>query len=377
MKQPSLPLLVQHSLLQRRGGTSRVARMLHDAAREQGLQTSYSFEVAETRQGETQQLANPWQAQLIEAAQSGAIIHLHASMDWGALLRLLPSGTRLMVTLHDASLLTGGCPQPLGCAFFAAGCDVDQCPRDFPDVASRRRKQAELLRSLSPVLVCPSRWMKDLVAVAMPDIKVQVVPNGVDWPEILPTQATARASLGVAPKARMALFVSHGGEEAAYKAGAHWRELWGGIKRRCPQALGFFVGGRNEKREGDLLLWPYVENEQLQLVLRAADVLVYPSLADNHPLIVLEAMSMGCAVVASAVGGIPEQINHGVTGLLAPPNDFRSLEDRVVELLDHPARARSIGATAREQGKSRFNKYRMFGGYMRCYARLAVQTRSE
>lgn len=369
MPKSSLPPLVQHSVLEQRGGASGVARMLAESLRQEGLSCRYSFEVAESKQGEQELVARPWQERLLQEAAGGAMVHLHNTRDWCELLGAFPEGSKLVVTLHDAALLTGGCPFPLDCKYFSTGC-MDPCPRGFPDAATRRRVRLAELERLQPVIVCPSRWMKERLKQVLPKLKAQVAPNGVDWPASIPSQVTARASLGVAPEARLALFVAHGGEEAAYKAGEHWAGIWESIKSRCPQALGFFVGGREQSRDGDLLRWPYLEQEQLRLLLRAADVLVYPTLADNHPLLILEAMAMGCAVAASSVGGIPEQVTQGETGLLAPAGDFEALADSAVELLTQPARARSMGATARTQGARRFSRERMIASCHKVYAKM-------
>lgn len=371
MPKSLLPALVQHTILEQRGGATAVARMLYESLREEGLQCRFSFELAETKPGEQELVTRPWMERLKQDAGQEALLHLHASRDWAALLGGFIPENRLALTLHDASLLTGGCPYPLDCAHFAAGC-VDPCPREFPQAGQRQRRQLEEVRRVRPLLLSPSRWMKEQVKRVLPEMTVQVAPNGVDWPATLPSPSTARASLGVSPETRLAIFVAHGGEDAGYKAGPRWADIWEHIKQRCPRALAFFVGGKGLDREGDLLRWPYVEQEQLRLLLRAADVLVYPSLADNHPLLILQAMAMGCTVAASSVGGIAEQIQHGETGLLAPAGDFDSLVDCAVELLDHPFLARKMGSTAREQGRKRFSRERMIATHRKIYGKLVT-----
>ncbi len=85
------------------------------------------------------------------------------------------------------------------------------------------------------------------------------------------------------------------------------------------------------------------------------DVLVVPSLTEGTPLIVLEAMAAGIPVVASAVGGIPDQIRHNKEGLLIPAGDPAALADALLELLQDPARARSLGEAALRRADSEFN----------------------
>jgi glycosyltransferase involved in cell wall biosynthesis len=85
------------------------------------------------------------------------------------------------------------------------------------------------------------------------------------------------------------------------------------------------------------------------------DVLVVPSLTEGSPLIVLEAMAAGVPVVASTVGGIPDQARHGEEGLLVPPGDPEALAGAMGELLRDPSRARLLGAAGRRRTENEFS----------------------
>jgi glycosyltransferase involved in cell wall biosynthesis len=82
-------------------------------------------------------------------------------------------------------------------------------------------------------------------------------------------------------------------------------------------------------------------------LLAAFDVVVVPSVSEGLPYIVLESMAVGLPVVATAVGGIPEVLAHGVRGLLVPPRDPSALAAAVDALRRDPDRARGLGAAAR------------------------------
>lgn len=79
------------------------------------------------------------------------------------------------------------------------------------------------------------------------------------------------------------------------------------------------------------------------------DVLVVPSFTEGTPLVVLEAASAGVPVVASAVGGIPDQLCHGVDGLLVPPGDHPALADACARLLADRSLAARLGRSLRER----------------------------
>jgi glycosyltransferase involved in cell wall biosynthesis len=85
------------------------------------------------------------------------------------------------------------------------------------------------------------------------------------------------------------------------------------------------------------------------------DVLAVPSLTEGSPLIVLEAMAAGVPVVASAVGGIPDQVRHGEEGLLVPPDDPGALGDALGGLLQDPARAHRLGEAGRRRTENEFS----------------------
>ncbi len=94
---------------------------------------------------------------------------------------------------------------------------------------------------------------------------------------------------------------------------------------------------------------------EARALIRLLDVLVVPSLTEGSPLIVLEAMAACVPVVASAVGGVPDQARHGEEGLLVPPGDPEALAGAMDELLRDPRRARRLGAAGRRRTENGFS----------------------
>jgi starch synthase len=90
-------------------------------------------------------------------------------------------------------------------------------------------------------------------------------------------------------------------------------------------------------------------------LVRTLDVLVHPALRDPFPLALLEGMALRRAIVASAVGGIPEMLEDGVSGCLVPPDDPASLAAAVGSLLQDPARAHALGEAAEARLRTRFS----------------------
>ncbi|HEX7090795.1 MAG TPA: glycosyltransferase family 4 protein [Longimicrobiales bacterium] len=102
-------------------------------------------------------------------------------------------------------------------------------------------------------------------------------------------------------------------------------------------------------------------------LLAAADIFAMPSLSEGLPMAMLEAMFAGKAIVASAVGGIPEVITHEEEGLLVPPGDPDGLATALARLLRDEALRRAIGNEARRRAEEAFSIEAMANEYERAY----------
>ena len=94
---------------------------------------------------------------------------------------------------------------------------------------------------------------------------------------------------------------------------------------------------------------------ELRGAFRGASMLVLPSLEDNCPMAVLEAMAAGIPIVASSVGGVPELVKDGVTGLLCNPRDPQSMRSCVEYVLSEPRKASVLAASARNLAMKRYH----------------------
>jgi len=99
--------------------------------------------------------------------------------------------------------------------------------------------------------------------------------------------------------------------------------------------------------------------EDVPALMAAFDVLVVPSLNEGMGRVILEAGAAGTPVVATRVGGIPEIVRDGETGLLVPPKDAPSIAGAVLQLAGDPAKAATMGAAARSHVAPDFSLERM------------------
>jgi glycosyltransferase involved in cell wall biosynthesis len=108
--------------------------------------------------------------------------------------------------------------------------------------------------------------------------------------------------------------------------------------------------------------------------LSAFDVFVLPSLAEGMSNALLEAMSVGLACVASRVGGNPELIEDGSSGMLFDAADANGLMSQLQMLLANSQRRRELGAQARKRAESAFSLRRMLANYSQMYDGLMATT---
>jgi glycosyltransferase involved in cell wall biosynthesis len=188
--------------------------------------------------------------------------------------------------------------------------------------------------------------------------KIAIIHNGVDGRRFCTAQDARNAirrSLGFTEADLVVIMVArfHRGKGHAILLNAI-REL----RPVCPLLKVVCLGEGEDERELQALTEKYGIADCVRLVgyqqnvpewLAAADINVLPSFYEGLPLTVLEAMASALPTVATNVGGIPEAIENGVSGLLVPAGDVRALVEALSLLLRDPARRAQIGHAARER----------------------------
>jgi glycosyltransferase involved in cell wall biosynthesis len=206
--------------------------------------------------------------------------------------------------------------------------------------------------------------------------KVQVVPNGVDLARFAPRPPSAalRAALGVPPSSPLVVSIGRFVPEKGYrhlldaaariqrtKPGVHWMLMGGGEleDELASQARRLGLGSQLH-----FVGW----REDVADVLALGDLFVLPSEREGFGRVLVEAMAMGKAVVATTAGGIPEIVLDRETGLLVPPAAPAPLADALVGLLDDPRHAARLGAAGRARALATFSLDAHADGVARVYA---------
>ena len=317
-----------------------------------------------------------------------AVVHLHNLHGSYFDVRALPSITAAvpsMITLHDAWLLTGHCAYPLGCERWMTGCG--ECPRLDLYVplradasASNWRVKRDAVRASRLAIATPSRWLLRMVETSQlmhEGIDARCVPNGVDTRVFKPAdRSAARRELGLPDDALIAVFAARGLASSQFKGFGTFSDALALLGDSEPRARTMFVALGAEtpaRRVGstELVGTPFLSDPaRVARYLQAADIYVHPSLAENLPLAIIEAMACGAPVVASDVGGIPELVVHGETGLLVPAAEPRSLADAIDALLRDSDRRLKMGEAAVARVQARFTLSAQVDAYLSWYGEL-------
>jgi len=213
---------------------------------------------------------------------------------------------------------------------------------------------------------------------------VRLVRSGVElaaYARADELRAAARESLGLPPGAPVVGLI---GNLKPQKAPLDFVELAARVAARSPEAR-FFLAGDGELRaeverriarcglDGRLTLLGW--RHDVPALLGALDVLVLTSAWEGLPRVCPQAMAAGRPIVATAVDGVPEAVQHGRNGLLFPPGDVETGAAHVLALLADPALRRRMGDAGRANA-GEFAADRMIAELERLYSEL-LATRSR
>lgn len=266
-------------------------------------------------------------------------------------------------TMHDMWAFTGGCHYTDGCDRYLTQCG--NCPqlgsrlkRDLSHWNWRRRER--LFKQLNLTIVAPSQWLTDCAKQSplLNHCRVERIPYGLDLTRYQPqNKAWVRSLLKLPPDKPLILF---GASNATSDRRKGFHLLAEALQKLSqmdwedrPEIVVFGAS------RGDLdcgfpvhYLGTLQDDLTLALAYSAADVFVAPSIQDNLPNTVLEAIACETPVVAFNIGGMPDLIESGQTGYLAKPFDTDDLARgiRWVLTTDQP-----LGQQTRQVAEQRFS----------------------
>ncbi|HGX93913.1 MAG TPA: glycosyltransferase [Candidatus Tenderia sp.] len=324
--------------------------------------------------------------------QQAHVVNLHNLHGRYFNYHLLPALTAMkptVWTLHDMWALTGHCAYAYDCERWKTGCSA--CPllrgsgRQIVEPSatwldrtfSIWRAKKRLYQRTKVHIVTPSYWLRDLVeeSILSHALSIQCIPNGVDLDTFVPIeQHLARYTLGLPTNGRVVLFVAE--KVAAKRKGATY--LLEALSR-LPDAASIILLTMGA---GDVLSQKPLHrfrlrnvgrlyDERLQSVLySAADLFVFPSLADNQPLVLIESLACGTPIVAFDTGGVSEMVRPGETGYLARSRDVDDLAHGIHTLLTHDDLRAKMRRRCREIAEKEYSLSLQADRYLALYEQV-------
>ncbi|MGN6386604.1 MAG: glycosyltransferase [Verrucomicrobiota bacterium] len=327
------------------------------------------------------------------APHNPEIVHchnLHGSYFDLHYLAELSSRVPVIMTLHDMWTFTGHCAYSIDCNRWEQGCG--DCPRLdlYPAITQdQSRANLETKRSIysnsNLVVVGPCQWVVDLAKRSVLKVtEYQVIPYGLDLSVFNDRgRDDARRSLGIESGANVVLFAASRGQENPYKDFSTIQRVYETLLNSPDkkELLFIILGGRKDEVQnfGNFQIRHYryrSKPEDVAAFYKAADIFLHAANADTFPNTVLEAQACGTPVIATGVGGIPEQVAHGETGYIVPPRDSAGMVKHIEQLFAQKETLHHMGSRAAERAKTLYELQRQTRDYLALYERLIAMRRS-
>lgn len=254
---------------------------------------------------------------------------------------LSDKGKKIVWTIHDCSIVTGGCLYPLECEQYLTSCK--HCPqlgsfglgRNFDLTKYFHKMKKYVLQNSNIHFIAPSKWIADLVYdTGYIKNYPTIIPNCVDTTvfKYLNKQPT-RSLLGL-ERDRFIILISSANLKNKYKGLEYAIKILHKVKRLNPYIL--VIGKEsmellNYFQEFDTYFTGYInDDELLNKYYASANIFLNTTIADNHPLAVLETMASGTPNIGFATGGIPETITQDEDGYISKEQNIDEITNKII-----------------------------------------------
>jgi glycosyltransferase involved in cell wall biosynthesis len=255
----------------------------------------------------------------------------------------------VILNLRDCWLLTGHCAHPLNCERWLSGCgdcpDLSIYPRIRYDATQVNwKKKRDIYHQSQLYIVANSQWMLNQARKSgLVGMDYCVIENGIDLSVFKPgNRVEARADVGLPTTAKVIMFAANGVRKNLWK---DYRTMEDAIVYlakyyKSGKLIFLFVGEQSkDKKIGDNIIVKFLgflqDTYLMTKYYRCADVYMHAAKAESSCRTVTEALACGIPVVATAIGGIPEQIEDGINGFLTRPSDPQDMAYRTQMILEN------------------------------------------
>lgn len=298
---------------------------------------------------------HPW----IQDAQVLNFHNLHGGYFNYLAIPKITQDTPAVWTLHDMWSFTGHCVYSFDCDRWKHGCGDCPYPETYPaiqkDTTRLTLKLKDWIYSHSNlVIVTLSKWLTEQAQNSILNrFPIHHIPNGIDTDVYCPLDVElCRKVLGLPLDKKILMFGAQSLNDSRKGGDLLFQTL-----RDLPESLKkevilLTIGASSENLIKELGIQSmnlgYVEGDRLKVIAySAADLFVFPTRADNLPLVLQESMACATPVVSFNVGGVPDLIRPEVTGYLAQPENVNDLRNGITELLDNPQKRLIMAQNAR------------------------------
>lgn len=307
------------------------------------------------------------------------IIHLHNIHGGYFQTDLIPKLSKIapiVWTFHDMFPITGHCAHSFECEKWKTGCGNCERLDIYPSIQKDRTKflwnyKNRIFNSANFTIVTPSLWLKKCVEESFLKNKdCRLIYNGIDLETFKKTdKSESRKELGLPDSKKIVLFSADGGVKNPFKGGDFVFQAFEKLKNRN-DILFLNIGGNDGQRSENWQDYGYVNDPKTMAKLySAADVYLFPTLADNCPLTAIEALACGLPVVTFETGGVPEIVENEESGFVVEYKNGEKLVEALEKLLDDGDLRQKMSENALEVSK-KFSSDRMALDYMKLYEEL-------
>lgn len=304
------------------------------------------------------------------------LIHLHNIHGGYFQTNLLPELSKIapvVWTFHDMFPITGHCAHSFECEKWKSGCGNCERLGIYPSVKKDRANalwnyKNKIFNSADFTIVTPSLWLKKCVEESFLKNKdIRLIYNGIDLENFKKTdKSEARKTLKLPEDKKIVLFSANGGVKNPFKGGEFVFQAFEKLKNRS-DILFLNIGGESNQESENWQDFGYVKDTKTMAKLySAADVYLFPTLAETFGMTIVEAMSCGLPVVTFETGGVPEIVENGKVGFVVEYKNGEMLTSALEKLLDDDNLREKMAENAVEASK-KFSKERMVEEYLKLY----------
>ncbi len=307
------------------------------------------------------------------------ILHFHwinkGFLSFSSLEKLIALNKPIIWTLHDMWPFTGGCHYSASCKNYqdtCGNCFLLKNPKSN-DISSKiwNKKKALYSEANLHIITC-SAWLRGIASSStlFNNLKVSNIPNTIDL-NLFKPKAKAKETKAKSTILFQAMNINDKRKGLKYFIEA--LQIIENEHLEFSKSIKLVIFGKNGSSQIDDLTFDVdylgVLNTQQEIInaYHQSDVFVIPSLEDNLPNTIMEAMACGVPVVGFETGGIPEMVNHKKTGFIASQKNSRELAEGIMWTLENKERGIELSHNSRSKATKEYAHKVIANQYIEVY----------